>query len=291
MERLRGEGHSNEKGNIAMKGTKLVAGTLAVLALALTAAHAGTVIVLDQWSYDQYAESGTQKIYVDSNKVRVEFTGKDKAVQIIYDIENKDAPVMWVIDPAGQTYTKLDAKTMKKIQDKMRQMSEMFSAYMSKAPEEERDEINKKYKKELRQADDMLNFEERMKKTTYEKVAGGEKVNAWTCDHFKGMFNKELYKEVWIANWSDLGVEPNDLAVLSAVAVGFKGFGQDMIPLTGQQAKGSEGPVNGFPVKAIFYEAGTKVVREEVKEIRKEDLDRKLFALPEGYTEKPATVD
>jgi len=39
---------------------------------------------------------------------------------------------------------------MKKIQDKMRQMSEMFSAYMSKAPEEERDEINKKYKKELR---------------------------------------------------------------------------------------------------------------------------------------------
>ena len=133
-----------------MKGTKLVAGTLAVLALALTAAHAGTVIVLDQWSYDQYAESGTQKIYVDSNKVRVEFTGKDKAVQIIYDIENKDAPVMWVIDPAGQTYTKLDAKTMKKIQDKMRQMSEMFSAYMSKAPEEERDEINKKYKKELR---------------------------------------------------------------------------------------------------------------------------------------------
>jgi hypothetical protein len=291
LECLRKKGHSNKKGDISMKGTKLVAGALAVLALALSVAHARTVIVLDQWSYDQYAESGTQKMYVDSNKVRVEFTGKDKAVQIIYNIENKDAPVMWVIDPAAQTYIKLDAKTMKKIQDKMQQMSEMFSAYMSKASDEERDEINKKYKKELRQADDMLNFEERMKKTTYEKVAGGEKVNTWTCDHFKGMFNKELYKEVWVANWSDLGVQPNDLAVLSAIAVGFKGFGQDMIPLTGQQAKGSEGPVNGFPVKAVFYEDGAKVVREEVKEIRKEDLDPKLFALPEGYTEKPAAVD
>jgi hypothetical protein len=170
-------------------------------------------------------------------------------------------------------------------------MSEMLSSYLLKASDEERDEINKKYKKELRQADDMLNFEERMKKTTYEKVAGGEKVNVWTCDHFKGMFNKELYKEVWVAAWSDLGVEPNDLAVLTAIAEGFKGFGSVMIPLTGQQAKGSEGPVNGFPVKAVFYEDGNKVGRKEVKEIRKEDLDPKLFALPEGYTEKPAAVD
>lgn len=230
-------------------------------------------------------------MYLDGNKVRVEFTGKEKTIQIIYDIENKDAPLMWIIDPAEQTYTKMDAKAMKKIQDKVQQMSEMLSSYMLKATDEERDEINKKYKKEIRQADEILKFEERMKKTTYEKVAGGEKVNAWTCDHFRGTFNKELYKEVWVANWSDLGVEPKDLAVLSAIADGFKGFGVDMIPVTDQQAKGSDGPVNGFPVKLVFYEAGSKIVRREVKEIRKEDLTPKLFALPEGYTEKPAAVE
>jgi hypothetical protein len=49
--------------------------------------------------------------------------------------------------------------------------------------------------------------------------------------------------------------------------------------------------VNGFPVKAVFYAEGTKSVREEVKAIRKEEVDPKLFALPEGYTEKPAVVD
>ena len=246
------------------------------------------MIVLDQVSYDQYSESGTQTMYLDANKVRVEFAGKIKSVQIIYDIENKDAPVMWIIDPAEQTYTKLDAKTIKKIKDKMQEMSEMLSSYLLKASDEERVEINTKYKKQIRQANDLLNFEERAKKTTYEKVAGGEKVNAWTCDHFKAMFNKELYKEVWIAKWSDLGVEPADLAVLSAVAEGFQGFGPDLVPLADQTAKGSEGPVNGFPVKAVFYEDGAKTVREEVKEIRKEDVDPKLFALPEGYTEKPA---
>lgn len=33
-----------------MKGAKLIAGALAVLALTLTTARAGTVIVLDKWS-------------------------------------------------------------------------------------------------------------------------------------------------------------------------------------------------------------------------------------------------
>ncbi len=274
-----------------MREAKFVAGALVVLFLAVTAAYAGTVIVLDQVSYDQYSESGTQTMYLDANKVRVEFTGKINSVHIIYNIENKDAPVMWVINPVEQTYTMLDAKAMKKIKDKTQQMSEALSAYLVKASDEERVEIKKKYEEQIRQANDMLTFEAKMKKTAYEKVAGGEKVNAWTCDHFKAMFEKELYKEVWVANWSDLGVEPGDLAVLSAIAAGFQGFGLDLAPLSGVTAKGSEGPVNGFPVKAVFYAEGAKSVREEVKEIRKEEVDPKLFALPEGYTEKPAVVD
>ncbi|MBP2681446.1 MAG: hypothetical protein H6Q78_1309 [Candidatus Krumholzibacteriota bacterium] len=274
-----------------MKATKLVAGTLAVLFLSLTAAYAGTVIVLDQVSYDQYSESGMEKMYLDANKVRVEITGKAKLTQIIYDIENRDAPVMWIIDPAEQTYTKLDAKTLKKMKGKVQEMSEMLSSYLLKASDEERAELKTKYKKQIRQANALLNFEERAKKSTYEKVAGGETVNAWPCDHFKAMFNKELYKEIWVARWSDLGVEPADLAVLSALAEGFEGFGPDLMPLAGQAAKGSEGPVNGFPVKAVYYEDGAKTVREEVREIRKEDVDPKLFALPEGYTEKPAVTE
>jgi hypothetical protein len=280
-----------DKGGISMKATKLVAGALAVLFLSLTAAHAGTVIVVEQVSYDQYSESGTQKMYLDANKVRVEFTGKDKSTQIIYNIENKDEPVMWLIDPAEQTYTKLDAKTMRKLKDKLQEMSEALSNYMVKASDEERAEIKTKFKQQLRQANDLLKFEERTKKSTYEKVAGGEKVNAWTCDHFNVMFDKELYKEIWVAQWSDLGVEPADVAVLSALAAGFQGFGQDLVPLADQAAKGSEGPVNGFPVKAVYYEDGAKVIREGVKEIRKEDVDPKLFAIPEGYTEKPTVVD
>jgi rubrerythrin len=270
-----------------MRATKLVAGTLAVLALALTVAHAGTVIVVDTWAYDQYSESGVLTIYLGENKARAEIARKEDAVHIIYNLENKDAPVMWIIEPAGQTYTKMDKETIKKTQDKIQEMSEMLANYLSTASPDERDEINKKYKKEIRQANKVIKYEERMKKMTYEKVAGGEKVKAWTCDHLKGMFNKDLYKEVWVAGWSDVGAEPKDVAVLSAIGEAFKGFGGEILPFTNQQVKGSDGPLNGFPVKTVFYEDGNKIVRQEVKEIRKEELDDKLFVLPEGYTEKP----
>jgi hypothetical protein len=59
-----------------------------------------------------------------------------------------------------------------------------------------------------------------------------------------------------------------------------------MIPFNAQKVEGSDKPIDGFPVKTIFYEDGNKIVRQQVKEIRKEDIDPKLFAIPEGYTEK-----
>jgi hypothetical protein len=154
---------------------------------------------------------------------------------------------------------------------------------------EERAEIAKQYKKQLRQAENLLKYEEWMKKTTFEKAAGGEKVGAWTCDRLKGMFNKEVRKEVWVAPWTEVGLEPKDVAVLVAVSDAFKGFSVgETLPFTGQKVEGSDAPVDGLPVKTIYYEAGEKTVREEIKEIRREDLDPKLFTLPEGYTEKAA---
>ncbi len=274
-----------------MSRATLAAAGLLFVALVWTAAQAGTVIVVDTWAYDQYSESGVATMYAGENKLRVEFAGKESNIQVIFDVENKDDPVMWVIEPASQTFTKMDAKAIKRTREKMQQAYEMLDNYMKSATPEERDEITQKYKKQLRQADHMLKFEERMKKTTYQKVASGEAVDSWTCEHLKGMFNKEMRKEVWVAPWSNLGMEYKDVAVLTAVCEVFKGFAGETVPFIGQKVEGSDAPVDGFPVKTVFYEGGNKVIRQQVKEIRKEDVDPKLFAVPEGYTEKPFVSD
>jgi hypothetical protein len=273
-----------------MRALKLVSGSLVLLALALTAAQAGTVMVVDTWAYDPYSDSGVYTLYVGENKVRVEIVEKERIVHVLFDLENKDAPVMWMMDPAAQTYTKMDLKTLEKIQSAVQAQMEMLENYTAKMPQEEKAEFTKQYKKNIRQAEDMLKFDERAKKTTYELVAAGEKVKTWTCDHVKGTFNKELYREVWVAPYGDLGVEPGDLAILTALSQVFKAWVGDARPFAGLKVDKSDKPIEGYPVKIVYYEEGNKIVRQELKEIRKEDVDPKLFVLPEGYTEKPAEV-
>jgi hypothetical protein len=273
-----------------MRNAALAAGCFIVLALALTTVHAGTVLVVETWAYDQFSESGTTTTYLGGDKVRVEFLGKESVVQILYDMGNKDAPVMWILNPKEQTYTTMDMKAIEKTKAQVQAFEEMMKNYTLKMSDEERAEFKTKYGKEIRQADELLGYDERMKKIVYEKVASGEKVKNWTCEHVKGTVNKQPYKEVWVASWSDLGVEPADLASLDRLVKTFNAFAGDVTSFNAQKVSGSDAPLNGFPVKIVYFEDGNKFLRQELKELRKEELDPKLFTLPEGFTEAPAAA-
>jgi hypothetical protein len=274
-----------------MRNVTLVAGCFIVLALAFTAVRAGTVLVVESWAYDQYSESGATTMYLGDDKVRVEFTGKENVVHLLYDMTNTGAPVMWMMNPGEQSYVKMDSKTLEKTRAKIQEFMESVESYWMKMTPEERNEMTARYRKEMRRANDVLKHDQRMKKMVYEKVASGEKVKTWTCEHVKGMVDKEPYKEIWVAPWGDLGVEPVDLAVLTKLSQAFKAFGGDDLPFNGQKVSGSDAPLDGFPVKTIYFEDGNKYLRQELKEIRKEELDPKLFTIPEEFTEKAPDVE
>ncbi|UCH84608.1 MAG: DUF4412 domain-containing protein [Candidatus Latescibacterota bacterium] len=262
-----------------MKQFALFITGLMVLACTFAVPRAGTVMVVESWSYDQHSESGTRTWYFESDRARVDFKGKESDVTVIYRLDN-DKPVMWVIDNQNTQYTELDAKAVKKAYGQMQQQMEMMDTYMQKMSAEERENIKTQYAKQIRQANKLMTFEERGKKMSYEKVEGGVDFNGWTCDHYNAMFKKDRYSEVWVADWKTLGIEQTDVAVLNQMGEQFKGFAGDMIPLVDR--KGKDGNVNGFPVKALLYEDGNKYMKREVKEVRKEDLDAALFEIPEG---------
>ena len=269
-----------------MRNAKLFLGSLLVLTFALSAAHAGTVMVIDTWAYDQFSDSGTHTWYLEPTMARIEFKTDSEETWVIYDLSNKDEPVMYVIEPNTNSYMTLDKKSLDKAEGKMREGMEMMENYMSNMPAEQRDAMKKQYGKQIRQAEKMMYYEDRMKKMKYEKVAGGEKIEEWTCDHFKATFKKEVYKEIWVAPWDGLGVGYEDLAVLASMAEMFKGFAGEMIPFMDKKAEGDGGAITGFPVKTYMFDDGKKVVKQEVKEVRKEDIDAKLFELPEGFDER-----
>jgi len=270
-----------------MRALQLVSGSLILVALALTAAHAGTVMVVETWSYDPYSDSNVATLYLGDGKIRADVVQKDKKSSIIFDATKKDAPVMWVLDPEALTYTKVDKGAMDKIRGAVQSQLEMFNTYTAKMTQEEKAEFSQQYKKNLRQGEDIVKYDDRMKKSVYELVAPGENVKGWTCDHLKGTLNKELYKEVWVAPYAELGIEPADVAVVTAVTEAFKSFAGDTQPFVGRKVQKSDKPIDGFPVKTVYYEEGNKIVREELKEIRKEDVDPKLFELPADYKETP----
>jgi hypothetical protein len=112
-------------------------------------------------------------------------------------------------------------------------------------------------------------------------------VNGWACDYYKGIFDKALYEEVWVANWKTVGLEPSDFSVLDGMAGFFKGFAGDLMPLADKKVEGG-GTINGLPIKLVLFEDGNKFMKKEVKEIRKEDFDPSLFELPEGLEEAEA---
>ncbi|UCG52745.1 MAG: DUF4412 domain-containing protein [Candidatus Latescibacterota bacterium] len=269
-----------------MRTLVLTAGCLLILACAVSVSVAGTVIVVDLWAYDQHSESGTQTMYLDENRVRIEFKGKETDIAAIYRLENKDDPVMWLIDTKAQAYTEFDKKGLKKIQDQMLQGKEMMDTYMAQMSAEEREQLKQQYRKQMREANKHLNYDERMKKMKYEKVESGVEMNEWTCEHYKAMFEKELYQEVWVCDPKEMGVEAKDLAVLNTMAGLFKSFAGELIPLVDAKTEGSDEKINGFPLKTVLYEDGNKIMRTEVKEVRKEDLEPSLFDLPEGLDQK-----
>ncbi|MEJ2719946.1 MAG: DUF4412 domain-containing protein [bacterium] len=269
-----------------MKSIMLIVAGLMVLACAFAVPQAGTVVVVDAWAYDQHSESGTGTYYLEQNRARVDFKGKDSDMTVIYRLDG-EKPVMWVIDNQVSQYTELDKDKINKAYGQMQQQLEMMDTYMAKLSADERESIKQQYKKQIRQAHKLMTFEDRAKKMSYEKVESGVDVNGWDCDYYKGIFDKALYEEVWVANWKTLGLEPSDFSVLDGMAGFFKGFSGDLMPLADKKVEGG-GTINGLPIKLVLFEDGTKFMKKEVNEIRKEDLDPSLFELPEGLDETEA---
>jgi len=266
-----------------MRSALVVAGILLTSILRAGVVHAGTVIVVDEWAYDQYSESGVYTVYLDRQKARVEVTSKDGEAFIIYRLDDEDNLVMYMVEPQTETYAEYDTKIIKKSKDHYQAQMEQMDSYLQSMSAEDRENIKKRFRKELRMADFFLNYEERMKKMEYEKTAEGVEVGEWKCDEYKGVFKKDHYMDVWVADWKQLNTDKNDMILLTRMAEVFEGFAGGMIPYAEKKVKGLDAPLDGFPVRMIRYEDGNKIVRQEVKEIRQEDTDPKLFELPEGY--------
>jgi hypothetical protein len=268
----------------AMKQRKVLFGALFVLAVFVSSLAAGTgvVIVTTHTTTAQPEDKTTNKTYVDSDRMRME-TQAMGGMQIV--IFRQDKGLFWIIDQKGKTYMEITKQDFQQMKAKMNEAKAMMDERMKSLPPEQRQMMEK-----MMQGRGMPAMQPAGTiKTTYKKVASGEKVNQWVCAKYEGYREDNKVKEVWTTDWKSLGLTPESFKVMKDLGEFFEDFAKDMassFDKIGSEEWEKEQGYSGIPVKTLSYADGKLRAATEVTEVKQESLSAALFDLPEGLTKK-----
>jgi len=91
-------------------------------------------------------------------------------------------------------------------------------------------------------------------KTTYKKVAAGEKVNQWSCAKYEGYREDKKVNEIWTTDWKSLGLTPEAFKVMKDLGEFFENLAKEMaanFDKIGSEEWEKEQGYTGIPVKTL----------------------------------------
>jgi hypothetical protein len=219
-------------------------------------------------------EKNETKIYVDKNRLRVETSGDDNDMVIIF---REDKNLFWMVDMSKKEYremTKDDVKQMKaKIDEGMKQIEEQ----MKNMPPEQRKMMEKMMPAHM-------NIK-KIERPIFTKKETGVMVKKWSCAHYVGEVNGQKKQEVWTTDWNQLGISSDELMVFRDMGQFFSSLAPDMTDVfrIGDKEWEKNGGFAGMPVKSIDFEEGKMTSEFEITEISKKEFSAALFDVPAGF--------
>ncbi len=239
-------------------------------------AEAGTILVSSQQSQNHPEDTSVSKAYIDKNRMRAESKEHNGDVTIIF---LNDKQVFWSIDNRKRTYTEFTKKDVIQMKTQMDEAMKQFQEQMKNMPQEQRAMMEQMMKGKM---------PSQSPKTTFRKTASNIKINKWTCDKYEGYLEGIKTKEIWTTDWRNLGLSREDFNVMQGMSEFFEELTQNksLFFKAGSKDWEKEQGYPGIPVKTVSYSNGQIKHINELKQIRKQDLDPSLFELPEGFTKK-----
>ena len=259
------------------------------LSIAPALLEAGVVMVNSHESFQDPGEPTTTKIFVDSDRVRIETAGEFGHSVMIF---RGDKQLMWIVAPDRETYQELTKEQIdrfgEQIGDGMAEMRRQMEEQLKNMPPERRAMIEKMMKPRI---GGMPMAAPQTSKTESSLVASGQQINQWTCDKYEGVRDGEKRREMWTVPPDEVGFEASDFEVMKQMAEFVKGLsqfgggqGEQQNPFrVGGGSEGEDQDFSGVPVRQIEYQAGRPSSRTELKEVRREDFDSALFEVPAGF--------
>jgi hypothetical protein len=244
-----------------------------VLALTLAlSARAGVLLVSHNQSLTEKKDPLIYNVSIDKDRVRIEGVGDARSF-----IYRGDKQLFWIVDNKEKNYMEMTKQDLEAISLKMDSAMVKMQESMKNMPPQQREMMEKMMKS-------MMPGAGARAKTTYKKVAVGEKVGNWSCDKYEGMAEGTKKVEMWITDPKQLGLGESDYQAIKDMARFFEkliknaennfGFGID-----------KDGP-QGLPVKTLSFRDGKASFKTEVKEFKKKDFGEGWFEVPAGLTKK-----
>jgi len=192
-----------------------------------------------------------------------------------------DDPLVWYIDQHGWTYSEINKKNVKKMRGRIADRVERFEEHMRSLPREERESFKKENARQINAMGRFLD-DDYAKKVRFDNVENDVEIDKWTCAMYEELYDDEFNdSEYYVADWTQLGLTREDVAVFGYIEKNFGYFGSQFTMLSLLWKEEAGGVIDGFAVRIDLYNDGSNHMRLDATEIRQEELSAELFELPD----------
>jgi hypothetical protein len=206
-----------------------------------------------------------------------------------------DQQVLWILNSAGKEYRQITESDLGEMNSQMNDAMKKMEKQLAQMPPDQRLMVEEILKKQI--PGGMPGTDRKKPKSTFEKVAEGEKIGEWICDKYVEKEEGVKVGEVWTVP----AVTFLSFAKYFKMLVKLGSF-FNKLPMAQEKVfdfpmlKASDGDeesgLSGIPVKDVRFQTdGTVSSRWELKSIKEEPVDALLFELPKDYKHIPLTKD
>lgn len=245
------------------------------LSLSLSVTAQTKAIVLTATTLDKKANPSDMIIYTEGNKIRIETSGEEQEVTLLFDAENE---TIYTINHKRKEISEMTRQDIEAFSEILRQQLAVLDKQLEHLPEKQRTLMREKVGA--------------AKPVEYTLEESGVAVKSWKADKFIGRENENKKSEVYIARYETLMLDKKDFEALEKFYSLMVHFTQNLansLPGTAMSFVSKDMPAyaDGIPVKSIIYNTeGEATQTMLLEEVEKKEVADSLFLLPENYKRK-----
>ncbi len=252
---------------------------------AATATYAQTeALVITSTTLDSKGKSTSSKAYLKDDKMVVE-TGSKKQQTVLFDAGKE---TFFVINSEKKEYTEITREDLEALSSMMQQQMANLNQQLKLLPESQRAMIKEKMG---------AAFGGEQKDAEYTLEEKGVQVKEWKANKYVGTADGKKQSEIYIASFNELGQNPEDFKAMGSLFDLMKEYMQGMTKNMASMNLGFFGQgmpdyKEGIPVKSITYNAQQEPVSTStIESISEEEVDKKLFTIPENFKKQKMAIN